>query len=140
MSDDNPAAYKKAPGDHEAKTKLSKHTKRYRQMFGEDNVEIAKKRIEREKQMDKRKHDRMMDRARMRDVKKINKENRANDAVIINKGNNIEKWIEDFDKRLIDAGWCNVFHQSTEYLIIGMLTIPKIVIIDVILNALSSFS
>lgn len=74
MSDDNPAAYKKAPGDHEAKTKLSKHTKRYRQMFGEDNVEIAKKRIEREKQMDKRKHDRMMDRARMRDVKKINKE------------------------------------------------------------------
>lgn len=74
MSDDNPAAYKKAPGDHEAKTKLSKHTKRYRQMFGEDNVEIAKKRIDREKQMDKRKHDRMMDRARMRDVKKINKE------------------------------------------------------------------
>jgi hypothetical protein len=74
MSDNNPAAYKKAPGDHEAKTKLSKHTKRYRQMFGEDNVEIAKKRIDREKQMDKRKHDRMMDRARMRDVKKINKE------------------------------------------------------------------
>ena len=75
MDDDNPAAYKKAPGDHDAKTKPSVHTKRYKKMFGEqDNVDIAKKRIDREKEMDKRKHDRMMDRARMRDVKKVNKE------------------------------------------------------------------
>lgn len=73
MDDDNPAAYKKAPGDQGAKTKLSKHTKKYRQMFGEnDNVELAKKRIEREKEMDKKKHDRMMDKARLRDVKKQN--------------------------------------------------------------------
>lgn len=73
MDDDNPAAYKKAPGDHGAKTKLSKHTKKYRQMFGEnDNVELAKKRIDREKEMDKKKHDRMMDKARLRDVKKQN--------------------------------------------------------------------
>lgn len=36
MSDDNPAAYKPAPGDAEAKTKPSKHTKKYKQMFGED--------------------------------------------------------------------------------------------------------
>ncbi len=35
MSDDNPKAYKPAPGDKSAKTKLSKHTKKYRQMFGE---------------------------------------------------------------------------------------------------------
>ena len=73
MDDDNPAAYKKAPGDQGAKTKLSKHTKKYRQMFGEnDNVELAKKRIDREKEMDKKKHDRMMDKARLRDVKKQN--------------------------------------------------------------------
>ena len=35
MSDDNPAAYKKAPGDSK-KTKLSKHTIKFRQMFGDD--------------------------------------------------------------------------------------------------------
>lgn len=35
MDDDNPAAYKKAPGDATAKTKPSKHTKKYQQMFGE---------------------------------------------------------------------------------------------------------
>jgi len=36
MSDDDPKAYKPAPGDATAKTKLSKHTKRFRQMFGDD--------------------------------------------------------------------------------------------------------
>ena len=39
MDDDNPAAYKDAPGDKKARkkgTKLSKHTKSYRQMFGDD--------------------------------------------------------------------------------------------------------
>ena len=35
MDDDNPAAYKPAPGDATAKTKPSKHTKKYKQMFGE---------------------------------------------------------------------------------------------------------
>ena len=35
MSDDNPAAYKPAPGDATAKTKLSKYTKQYRAMYGE---------------------------------------------------------------------------------------------------------
>lgn len=35
MDDDNPAAYKPAPGDKEAKTKPSKHTKKYKQMYGE---------------------------------------------------------------------------------------------------------
>jgi shikimate kinase len=33
MDDDNPAAYKKAPGDAQAKTKLSKHTRRYHMMY-----------------------------------------------------------------------------------------------------------
>tara|TARA_B100001094_G_scaffold131313_1_gene127138 strand:- start:24774 stop:26012 length:1239 start_codon:yes stop_codon:yes gene_type:complete len=33
MSDDNPAAYKKAPGDDKGKTKLSKHTKKVMKMY-----------------------------------------------------------------------------------------------------------
>ena len=36
MSDSNPKAYKPAPGDAKAKTKLSKHTLKYRKMFGDD--------------------------------------------------------------------------------------------------------
>lgn len=73
--DDDPSAYKPAPGDAKAKTKPSKHTKKFKDMFGEKmNVDMAKKRIDRQKAaMDKR-HDRMMDRARMRDVKKKNRE------------------------------------------------------------------
>ncbi len=35
MDDDDPAAYKPAPGDARAKTKLSKHTIAYRKKFGE---------------------------------------------------------------------------------------------------------
>ena len=38
MDDDNPAAYKPAPGDKGAKTKLSKYTKKYRQMYGEGKM------------------------------------------------------------------------------------------------------
>ena len=36
------------------------------------HVDQTKKRVDHEKEMDKKKHDRMMDRARTRDVKKIN--------------------------------------------------------------------
>jgi len=36
MSDDDPASYKPAPGDKGAKTKPSKHTKKFKQMFGDD--------------------------------------------------------------------------------------------------------
>jgi len=35
MDDDNPKAYTPAPGDKEAKTKPSKYTKRFKQMYGE---------------------------------------------------------------------------------------------------------
>ena len=35
MDDANPAAYKPAPGDATAKTKQSKHTKKFKQMYGE---------------------------------------------------------------------------------------------------------
>ena len=41
MDDNNPAAYKPAPGDATAKTKESKHTKKAREMYGEDiNYEV----------------------------------------------------------------------------------------------------
>ena len=75
MDDDNPAAYKPAAGDKTTKTKPSKHTLKFKQMFGEQDkhVDIAKTRIDREKKMDKMKHDRMMDRARTRDTKAKNK-------------------------------------------------------------------
>ena len=36
MDDDNPAAYTPAPGDAGAKTKPSKHTKKFKQMYGEE--------------------------------------------------------------------------------------------------------
>ena len=75
MSDDNPAAYKPAPGDATAKTKPSKHTIKYKKMYGEDAVELTKKKIEREKMVDKMKHARMLDRAKVRKIKNRSKEN-----------------------------------------------------------------
>jgi nicotinic acid mononucleotide adenylyltransferase len=72
-SDDDPKAYKPAPGDAEAKTKTSKHTKKYRDMYGEaENVKQARERIAREKEQDKEKHDRMLDRARTQDTRAKN--------------------------------------------------------------------
>ena len=74
MDDNNPAAYKPAPGDKTAKTKPSKHTLKFRQMYGEDFTDTAKERIRREKEADKKRHDMMMDRARIRDAQKKNRE------------------------------------------------------------------
>ncbi len=75
MDDDNPAAYKPAAGDKTAKTKPSKHTKKFKQMFGEKDskLDIAKMKIDREKASDARKHDRMMDTARTADTKTKNR-------------------------------------------------------------------
>ena len=58
MDDDNPNAYKKAPGDATAKTKPSVHTKKYNQMFGElkfedFNVEEGKSDAALQKKADK---------------------------------------------------------------------------------------
>lgn len=89
MDDDNPAAYKPAPGDKSAKTKPSRHTKKFKQMFGdsveEQNIELARDRITREREIerrrdaaDKRRHDRILDRARMARTRRIN---RRNDSV-----------------------------------------------------------
>lgn len=40
-SDDDPSAYKPAPGDARAKTKPSKHTQKFKQMFGEVSPDTA---------------------------------------------------------------------------------------------------
>ena len=66
---DKDSNYKPAPGDKGAKTKLSKHTIKYRKMYGEDAVAVAKKKIDREKMIDKIKHARMLDRAKVRKIK-----------------------------------------------------------------------
>ena len=74
-ADNDPSAYKPAPGDANAKTKPSKYTKAFKSMFDEQDAEkLARKRIEREKEADRIRHDRMMDRARLRDVRKQNRE------------------------------------------------------------------
>lgn len=67
MDDDNPAAYKPAPGDKGATTKPSKHTLKFKQMFGDatDPLAMAKARIDREKKSDALKFDRRLDRARL---------------------------------------------------------------------------
>ena len=45
---------------------------------------------------------------------------------MIKSGWSIDISIDGDDNLLTLAGWCNVFHQSTENLIIGRLTIPTI--------------
>lgn len=42
MDDDNPSAYKPAPGDADAKTKESQYTKKYKAMYGEEVTEASK--------------------------------------------------------------------------------------------------
>lgn len=85
MRDDDPNAYKPAPGDKEAETKPSKYTIAVKKMLGDnvlsfksfkeqDAIKIAKKRIDTEKERDKIKHDRMLDRARTKDTRQKNRE------------------------------------------------------------------
>jgi nicotinic acid mononucleotide adenylyltransferase len=74
-SDDDPKAYKPAPGDAEAKTKPSKHTLKYKKMFGEKSeLQKARDEIGKEKKSDKEKFDRMQDQARLRDTVKKNQQ------------------------------------------------------------------
>ena len=57
---------------------------------------------------------------------------------MIASGYNIDICMDDFDKIFIEAGWCSVFHHSTEYLIIGTLITPNIAIYELNFTALSS--
>ena len=75
--DDDPSAYKPAPGDKGAKTKLSKHTQKYRKMYGEDgHTAIAKTNTSQKKELErlKIKHDQEDDRARAQDTARKNQE------------------------------------------------------------------
>lgn len=80
MADDDPAAYKPAPGDATAKTKPSKYTKAFKDMYGEQTVDQTRARIAREREVerrrdaaDKKRHDSMMDRARSARTRRINR-------------------------------------------------------------------
>ena len=79
-SDDDPSAYKPAPGDKGAKTKLSKHTQKYRKMYGEDaeddelarDMAAAQRKMQgaREKKRLKDRHKTQMDKAKSSSEKK----------------------------------------------------------------------
>lgn len=104
-ADDDDSAYKPAPGDATAKTKPSKYTKAFKDMYDEDcwdgyvqqgmkkkgnknvpncvpkedAVKQAQAAIERERETDKIKHDRILDRARLARARKKNRESKPND-------------------------------------------------------------
>jgi hypothetical protein len=66
------SSYKPAPGDADAKTKPSKHTLKYKKMFGEGAVEDTRERHKQEKEELKRQHDAEMDDARLQDARDKN--------------------------------------------------------------------
>lgn len=73
-ADNDPSAYKPAPGDADAKTKPSKYTKAFKDMYDDTRMDRINTRIDREKKADKIKHDRMRDMARVRDARDKNRE------------------------------------------------------------------
>lgn len=79
-ADDDPSAYKPAPGDKGAETKMSKYTRRFKDMYGEQTVDRVRDRIQREKDIERRRdaadqkrHDSMLDRARSARTRRINR-------------------------------------------------------------------
>jgi len=73
----DPSAYEPAPGDKGSKTKPSKYTKQFKSMYGEvanDPVKSVRQDIEREKESDKQKFNRMISRARILRAKMKNRE------------------------------------------------------------------
>ena len=73
-ADNDSSAYKPAPGDANAKTKPSKYTKAFKDMYDDTRMDLIKTKIDREKKADKIRHDRMRDRARLKDTLKKNRE------------------------------------------------------------------
>jgi hypothetical protein len=78
-ADDDPTAYQDAPGDKEARkkgTRPSQYTLKYKRMFGEqkDPIDAAKLRVQRQKEIAARRHDQIMDRARLLQAKQKNQE------------------------------------------------------------------
>ena len=56
---------------------------------------------------------------------------------MISNGNHISTGIAGFSVMVKVAGWCRVFHHSTEYLMIGMFTTPTMASTAQALAALS---
>ena len=71
-------------------------------------------------------------------IRKINAAYNKKTNNINNNGTNIALWIELEPEILMLAGWWSVFHQSTEYLIIGILIDPTIAIMEDTLIVVSS--
>lgn len=85
-ADNDPSAYQPAPGDKGAKTKPSKYTKAFKDMYGEQTVDAVRDRISREREVerrrdaaDKKRHDSMMDRARAARTRQINRRTKSVD-------------------------------------------------------------
>ena len=109
MDDDNPAAYKPAPGDATAKTKPSKYTKKYKELFGEqDALDRAQDRIKREKEANKKRHDRQLDRARTQDarseVRKASQDNRGVSSSVSEACELTEKSMDALKKKASKSG------------------------------------
>lgn len=110
MDDNNPAAYKPAPGDKEAETRPSKWTKKYKDLFGEqDALARARDTIKREKEADKIKHDRLLDRARTRDaqssVRKAGQQNRGVSSSVSEALELSEKSMDALKKKAEKSGY-----------------------------------
>lgn len=109
MDDDNPAAYKPAPGDATAKTKQSKYTKKYKELFGEQGaLDRAQERVKREKEANKRRHDRQLDRARSQDaragVRKAAQDNRGVSSSVSEAYELTEKSMDALKKKAAKSG------------------------------------
>jgi len=74
--DDNSSAYEPAPGDAQAKTKPSKHTKKFKKMFGEDAVAAARLKANQADETDRQKdkHEREVEKLKQKHEKENEKQ------------------------------------------------------------------
>ena len=73
-------------------------------------------------------------------IERINKKRNVKAVLIRRSGSNIEISIEGDENLLMLAGWCSVFHQSTEYFMIGKFADPSKTKIDEIFSPTSILS
>ena len=74
--DDDSSAYEPAPGDAQAKTKPSKHTKKFKKMFGEDAVAAARLKANQADEQDRQKdkHEREVEKLKQKHEKENDKQ------------------------------------------------------------------
>jgi len=74
--DDDSSAYEPAPGDAQAKTKPSKHTKKFKKMFGEDAVAAARLKANQADETDRQKdkHEREVEKLKQKHEKENDKQ------------------------------------------------------------------